>query len=403
MTSVQKALVIGGGVAGPAAAMALQKAGIEAVVYEAYATPADDVGVFLTVATNGIDALRTIDADKDVVATGFPTPKITLRNSAGRDLGGTNTGATLPDGTKSQTIRRADLYRILRDEALSRGIEIIGGKRLVDAEQTADGVRAIFEDGTDATGDILIGADGIDSTVRTIIDPRAPRPHYSGLINLGGYTEGVPVPTASCSYSMMFGKRAFFGYAVLPSREVWWYASLPHPKEPRNGELDAVDGLGWQRKLIGFFEHDSGPVVDLIKHTRNPESLRATPTRSVQNLATWHNDRMIIIGDAAHAPTPTSGQGASLSIEDGVMLAKCLRDLPSPEQAFATFEKLRRPRIDAIIKVANSINNNKAPGPIGAAIRDAFTPIIMKLTANSKFMMSQYDYHIEWQDAVRAA
>ncbi|MBF8191908.1 FAD-dependent monooxygenase [Nonomuraea sp. K274] len=403
MTSVQKALVIGGGVAGPAAAMALQKAGIEAVVYEAYSAPADDVGVFLTVATNGIDALRTVGSGKDVVAAGFPTPKITLRNSSGKDLGGTNTGATLPDGTKSHTIRRADLYRILQDDAVSRGIRIEGGKRLVDAEQTADGVRAVFADGTEATGDIIIGADGIDSTVRKIIDPNAPAPHYTGLINLGGYTDGVAVDTESCSYSMMFGKRAFFGYAVLPSREVWWYASLPHPGEPKKGELEAVDGLAWQRRLISFFEGDSGPAVQLIKNTRDPENLRATTTRSVPNLPTWHSDRMVIIGDAAHAPTPTSGQGASLSIEDGVVLAKCLRDLPTPKQAFATFEKLRRPRVENIIKVANSINNNKAPGPIGAAIRDAFTPIIMKLTSNSKFMMSQYDYHIEWEEPVKAA
>ncbi|WP_188190188.1 FAD-dependent monooxygenase [Nonomuraea sp. SYSU D8015] len=403
MTSVRKALVIGGGVAGPAAAMALQKAGIEAAVYEAYADPADDVGVFLTVATNGIDALRTIGADRDVVAAGFPTPKISLHNSGGKYLGGTNTGATLPDGTESQTIRRAVLYRILQDEAVRRGIRIEGGKRLVAAQRTSDGVHAVFEDGTEATGDILIGADGIDSTVRKIIDPASRPPHYTGLINLGGYTDGVPVDTESCSYSMMFGKRAFFGYAVLPSREVWWYASLPHPKEPQKGELDAVDGLGWQRKLISFFEHDSGPAVELIKKTRNPENLRATTTRSVPNLATWYNDRMVVIGDAAHAPTPTSGQGASLSIEDGVVLAKCLRDLPSPERAFAAFEKLRRPRVESIIKVAGSINNNKAPGPLGAAIRDAFTPIVMKLMANSKFMMSQYDYHIEWDEAVKAA
>lgn len=395
-------MVIGGGVAGPAAAMALQKAGIEPVIYEAYPTPADDVGVFLTVASNGIDALRTIGSDKDVVAAGFPTPKITLRNSGGRNLGGTNTGAKLADGTTSHTVRRSDLYRILQDEAISRGIRIERGKRLVDAQETSDGVRAVFADGTEATGDVLIGADGIDSTVRKLIDQAAPPPKYTGLINLGGYTNGVPVDTESCSYSMMFGKRAFFGYAVLPSREVWWYASLPHHDEPKRGELEAVTGLEWQRRLIGFFSEDTGPAVQLIKATRDPEDLKATPTRSVPNLPTWHSDRMVIIGDAAHAPTPTSGQGASLSIEDGVVLAKCLRDLPDSRQAFATFEKLRRPRVEAIIKVANSINNNKAPGPIGRVIRDTFTPIIMKLAADSKFMMQQFDYHIDWDEAIKA-
>jgi FAD-dependent urate hydroxylase len=67
------------------------------------------------------------------------------------------------------------------------------GRRLVDVEPTDDGVRALFEDGTDATGEVLIGADGIHSAVRRLIDPNAPAPTYVGLVNLGGYARGVPV------------------------------------------------------------------------------------------------------------------------------------------------------------------------------------------------------------------
>jgi 2-polyprenyl-6-methoxyphenol hydroxylase-like FAD-dependent oxidoreductase len=80
---------------------------------------------------------------------------------------------------------------------------------------------------------------------------------------------------------------------------------------------------------------------------------------------------MIVVGDAAHAPSPTSGQGASLSIEDAVVLAKCLRDLPSPQQAFDAFEATRRPRVERIIKAAARINNSKAAGPVGRVVRDA--------------------------------
>jgi FAD-dependent urate hydroxylase len=74
------------------------------------------------------------------------------------------TGLPLPDGTTSHTMKRADLYQAIRDEATTRGIPIEHGKRLVDAEPAGDGVRALFEDGTDATGDVLIGADGVHST-----------------------------------------------------------------------------------------------------------------------------------------------------------------------------------------------------------------------------------------------
>jgi 2-polyprenyl-6-methoxyphenol hydroxylase-like FAD-dependent oxidoreductase len=105
---------------------------------------------------------------------------------------------------------------------------------------------------------------------------------------------------------------------------------------------------------------------------------------------------MVVIGDAAHAPSPTSGQGASLSIEDGVVLAKCLRDLPSPEAAFARFEALRRPRVERIIKAAARINNSKAAGPVGSAIRDAMMPLFLKMAARGGRPDATFDYRVDW-------
>jgi FAD-dependent urate hydroxylase len=87
MTHIRTALVIGGGIAGPAAALALQKAGIDAVVYEAYSTAAEGIGVFLTLATNGVDALRTLGAEQRAIAAGFPTTAIVLWNGTGKRLG----------------------------------------------------------------------------------------------------------------------------------------------------------------------------------------------------------------------------------------------------------------------------------------------------------------------------
>ena len=92
MTHTRTALVIGGGIAGPATAMALQKAGIDPVVYEAHPTGADGIGVFLTLGSNGVDALRVLGADKPAVAAGFPTPGITLRSGTGKHLGVSRTG-----------------------------------------------------------------------------------------------------------------------------------------------------------------------------------------------------------------------------------------------------------------------------------------------------------------------
>jgi FAD-dependent urate hydroxylase len=379
------ALIIGGGIAGPATAMALQKAGIDAVVYEAHPTSADGNGVFLTLASNGIDALRILDMDNPA---GFVTPGITLRSWTGKRLGETRTGPT------SRTIKRADLYRSLHDEALARGIHIEHGKRLVDATDTGDGVRAVFADGSEVTGDVLIGCDGVHSTVRRLIDPNAPAPTYSGLITNGGYARGVRVDSEPGSYEMIFGRRAFFGYAAAPDGEVWWFANLPRPAEPARGELRAVSGEEWRSRLLKLFADDAGPAIPLIQAT--PEMLAMTPIHAIPHLPVWRRGRMIVIGDAAHAPSPTSGQGASLSIEDSVVLAKCLRDLPDAPAAFARFEAIRRPRAERIIKWAARINNSKAAGPVARVFRDAMLPTILKMTADSKALREQYDYHIDW-------
>src|SRR5215831_20823347 len=124
VTSVRNAMIIGGGIAGPAMAMAVQMAGIDPVVYEARQATADRTGAFLTVASNGISALRVLGAGQAILDPGFPTPSITLRGCTGKHLGANSTGLTLPDGTTSHTIKRADLYRALREQARQRGIGV---------------------------------------------------------------------------------------------------------------------------------------------------------------------------------------------------------------------------------------------------------------------------------------
>ena len=114
-----------------------------------------------------------------------------------------------------------------------------------------------------------------------------------------------------------------------------------------------------RRLLLGLHADDAGPAVEIIQAT--PEVMATSPVHAIPHLPTWHTERMIVIGDAAHAASPTSGQGASLSIEDAVVLAKSLRDMPGPLAAFASFEQERRPRVERIIRAAARINNSKPP------------------------------------------
>jgi 2-polyprenyl-6-methoxyphenol hydroxylase-like FAD-dependent oxidoreductase len=395
MTHPGTALVIGGGIAGPAAAMALQKAGIESVVYEAHPASAEGIGAFLTLATNGVDALRTLDAEGPAIAAGFPSTAIVVWSGTGKRLGAAVVSTTLEDGTTGHTLKRADLYRAIRDRAAARGIRIEHGKRLVAAENLAGAVRASFADGSDAAGDILIGCDGINSTVRRIIDPKAPAPTYAGLINLGGYVRGVRVDAEPCTYHMIFGKRAFFGYAVAPDGEVWWFANVPQPDEPARGSLAEIGTEGWRRRLIELFADDAGPATQLIQATTH--ELSASPIHTMPHLPNWHSDRMVVIGDAAHAPSPSSGQGASLSIEDAVQLGKCLRDLDGWDQAFARFEQARRPRVERIIRQAARVNSSKADQGLRRVLRDMMLPLIFRLIANSDNERRKSGYHIEWE------
>jgi FAD-dependent urate hydroxylase len=259
---------------------------------------------------------------------------------------------------------------------------------------TPAGCRRGSPTGTAATGDLLVGCDGIHSTVRRIIDPNAPAPTYAGLINLGGYVRGVHVEAEPGTYHMIFGKRAFFGYAVAPDAEVWWFANVPEANEPARGALAGVATDAWRRRLTELFADDAGPASRLIQATTH--ALVASPIHTLPHLPKWHTDRMIVIGDAAHAPSPSSGQGASLAIEDAVQLGKCLRDQPDPEQAFAAVEQARRPRVERIIKEAARINNNKAATGVARVLRDLMLPLVLRLVANPKQQRLLYDYHIEW-------
>jgi 2-polyprenyl-6-methoxyphenol hydroxylase-like FAD-dependent oxidoreductase len=389
-----KALIIGGGVAGPAAAIALQRAGIEAVVYEAYPQSEEEVGSYLTVATNGLDALRAIQADRPVLAAGFPTPVNVLHSSGGRRLGTASNGGRLPDGTVAHTLKRARLYRALQQEATGRGIPVEFGRRLVGADATpGGGVTARFEDGTQATGDLLVGADGVHSATRRIIDPAAPGGRYVGLVNFGGYTPKLAAPGQPGAWHMIFGRRAFFGHVVDPDGGTVWFANVP--RQPVSGaEREATTEEQWRRQLIGLFSADRGPAAELIAAGRL--QLAGDNTHDLPKVPTWWRGPMVLIGDAAHAPSPTSGQGASMAAEDAVVLAKCLRDLPDVPRALAAYEGLRRRRVERIVAQGARTSRSKTQGPVGRALSGIMLPLVFKFLVTERSQAWIYGHHLDW-------
>jgi FAD-dependent urate hydroxylase len=240
-----KALIVGGGVAGPVDAIALQHAGIDGVIYEAHPQIAGEVRSYLTVANNGLDALGAIGAEQPVLEAGFPTPTNVLLSGGGRRLGRVSNGGRLADGTAAHTIKQARLYQALHQQASDRGVRVAFGKRLVDAQAAPDGgVIATFQDGTTAAGALLVGADGVHSASRALIDPAAPAGRYVGLVNFGGYTPARRRRRTGI-WHMSFGRRAFFGYVTDPAGGTVWFANVPRPRPAgRNARPPPPSGGG---------------------------------------------------------------------------------------------------------------------------------------------------------------
>ncbi|MEV5721397.1 NAD(P)/FAD-dependent oxidoreductase [Amycolatopsis mediterranei] len=389
--NTRTALIVGGGIAGPIAAMALSRAGIEATVHEAHDSRADGVGGGMSIAPNGLNALDTIGAGEVMRNIGTPMTSIVLQSWTGRPLGGFGVPPGLP---AMQFVKRADLYASLYDEAARRGIRIRHGNRVVGVEESGDGVTAHFADGTSADADILIGADGIRSTVRSLIDPAAPQPHYGGLVSFGALVKDTGLASTRGKMFMSFGKRAFFGYQVFDDGSGAWFVNLPHPEPMTQAEARARGAGPWLRELAQAFTTDRTPAADMISRTDPADLLVTGPVESLPNVPSWSRGRMVLIGDAAHAASSSSGQGASLAIESAVQLARCLRDLPH-EQAFARYEELRRPRVERIIAAAARTNSNKAAGPVARMLRDLVLPVAMKLVKPEKSAW-QFDYRIDW-------
>ncbi|WP_410608704.1 FAD-dependent oxidoreductase [Amycolatopsis sp. lyj-109] len=393
-----RALIIGGGVAGTITAIALHEAGHQSVVFEAYDRDSEGVGAFLTLAVNGLDALLPLGLKDVVRSVGFDSPRMSIGLGNGTRLAEFPLGGTLQDGTVSQTVLRSDLYVALRDEAVRRGIRVEYGKRLTGANQTKTHVSADFADGSHAEGDLLIGADGLRSRVRTIIDPDAPAPRYVPLLNTGGFAEGLDLPDEPGVLNMVFGKRVFFCHVVSTDGRVWWFANPARKTEPTAAELGTLAGDKLRAELLHLVAGDRTPAAEIIRATR--ELYPAWPTYDFPTVPVWHRGRMVIIGDAAHATSPAAGQGASMAIEDAVTLGKCLRDVPDVERALATYESLRRGRVEAVVAAGKRNGDQKAIGPVGRVIRDFFIKRAFSKPFDEDPNGFMWNHRIDWNEKI---
>jgi 2-polyprenyl-6-methoxyphenol hydroxylase-like FAD-dependent oxidoreductase len=354
-----RVMIIGAGVGGSATALALHKAGFEVAVYEAHPETGEDIGAFLTLASNGMQALAQIDAAAPVAGVGFGLTSIRVLSEEGAVLTKAPLGAHDDPLTRFRCLRRSRLGAALRDEVTKRGIPMRHGARLAATAEDADGVSATFTDGHTARGDLLIGADGLNSKLRGLIDPDAPTPRYAGQRVFYGYTSDVPPRAEPGEITMIPGSTAAFGFAVSPAGETYWFARVPDEKPLRPTEIAATTSAQWRDLLVPLLRNDNTPAADIVAATK--QELLVTNARDLPGFDRWRTERTIVIGDAAHAASPATGQGASMAIEDAVVLAKALRDTDGFAAGLALYEQIRRPRVDT--NMANSARMTVARMP----------------------------------------
>ena len=369
-----KALIVGGGIAGPATAMALQRVGVDAVVMERRAGGSATEGSYFTIAPNGLDALDLLRALPIAREAGFPSTTNTMYGASGRLLGELGLGVPLADGLVALTAKRSLLASRLLDEAERRGVEVRRAAEVTAVESDGGGASVTLADGVRVAADLVVVADGVRSRVRPVIDPAAPGGRYVGLTNFGGITRGTALATMLRpeAWHFVFGARAFFGAHPTPDGDVVWFVNVPEPEITRERRA-ATSPEEWQGRLVDLLRADAGPGAELV--AAGTLELAGDNTYDLPHVPHWTRDRLVLVGDAAHAPSPSSGQGASMALEDAVVLATSVRDhAPTPAdlpKALRSYEQARRARVERIVKAGARSSSSKTLGPVGRRFQEA--------------------------------
>lgn len=338
------ALVIGGGIGGLTAAIALQRVGMEAAVFER-AGALEEAGAGLTLWPNAISALRRIGLGGALATVGQPVTHSRILSWRGDVL------ADLPVGLLERRFG-APMMGVHRGELQSALVAALApgtlstGAACVGFTHDAGGVHARLAGDQEAAGVLLVGADGIRSTIRAQLWGQAPL-RYAGYTAWRGVAR-VPSrlwPAETASEIWGAGKR--FGLVPLTGGRVYWFAAVNAPESAPEGAPGRPSGR--QRELLDRFHGWPDAVLAAIEGTDEPAILR-NDIYDRPPLAHWSQGRVTLLGDAAHPMTPNMGQGACQAIEDAAALAACLASTRNVTAALRAYERRRLARANAIVR-----------------------------------------------------
>ena len=325
-----KAVIIGGGIAGLASALALTRRGWQVEVLER-APGFTEVGAGLSLWPNALRALDALGVGEPVRGRAVLQGPVGIRDPAGRWLSRTDTADLERRYGLTAMIHRADLLAVLR-AAVPEGALRAG--TLVSAVR-ADGT--VVHSGGECGADLVVGADGLRSATRQSVWPGCPAPRYAGYTSWRMVSPAVPVAETA----ELWGRGVRFGYAPLPDGRVYCYATANAPEGASNG------GLAELRRRFGSWHH---PVPALLDAADSGAVLHHD-LYELPRLKTYISGNAVLAGDAAHAMTPNRGQGACQALEDAVVLGNVM----ASGDGLAAYDRQRRPRTQRIARRSRQI------------------------------------------------
>jgi 2-polyprenyl-6-methoxyphenol hydroxylase-like FAD-dependent oxidoreductase len=348
MAAARSALVVGGGIVGLVAARALALQGIETKLLERRAKIEDDGGIGIGIQNNAMNALGAIGLAERCVGDGVGVDTITTYAPNGMQLRERATERYFDSAWPGYTgMTRAALHAILAEGAREAGVELVTSAAVAEVHQAGEWAEARLGDGRATRADVIVGADGIYSTVRGLLFPE-----QAGARPMGEAVWRARLPgVRRQQIEMMFGGGVgTIGYTPLP-KDTYLYVVDRADKAPPRDAADLAD------RLRALLEPFPGFVPTLREHISDlPGDVTWRRLETASFTEPWHRGRAVIIGDAAHAGPPTLAQGAAMGIEDGVVLAECFAGSSAVEDAFAEFMRRRYRRVRTIVDASITLS-----------------------------------------------
>lgn len=334
MTRTKRVLVVGCGIGGATLAYTLARAGMQAHCIEVKAsTPTAGSGINLM--HNTLRALESIGLAQPCLDSGYPFQAFKQHDAAGRLL-------TTSPAPSCCGIRRPELARILESAAVSAGAVLEKNLTLADLIDRGEDVEVTLSDGRQQRYDLVVAADGAYSKLRErVFGPE----HGAWFAGQSGWRFNAPRPSdidAFCLYRSADGRRALGAFPT--SKESCYFFFLENSTEHLHLPNEQLRTLLLER-LAGF----SAPAIrDSLAHVTDASQVIFRPFDVTLVPAPWHRGRVVLLGDAAHSPTPQMTSGGGMAIEDAVMLAECLAEADGVPQALQAYSARRFERVKTV-------------------------------------------------------